>query len=75
MTNKMQYLVEGISKDIVCYLMEDDGISMQEALLLLHNSELFSKLCMEQSGLYIQSSAYVYHIFRSELKYGVLKNS
>ena len=75
MNNKMQYLVEGISKDIVCYLMEDDGISMPEALVLLHNSESFNKLSNEESGLYTQSSAYVYDILRSELKYGMIENS
>ena len=75
MTNKMQYLIEGISKDIVCYLMDDDGITMPEAIVLLHNSELFGKLCKEESGLYTQSSAYVYDILRSELKYGMIKNS
>ncbi len=74
MTNKMQYLVEGISKDIVCYLMDDDGIGMAEAIVLLHNSEVFGKLCKEESGLYTQSSAYVYDILRLELKYGMIKN-
>lgn len=70
----MQYLVEGISKDIVCYLMDDDGMGMAEAIVLLHNSEVFDKLCKEESGLYTQSSAYVYDILRLELKYGVIKN-
>lgn len=72
MNKKIKYLVEGISKDIVCYLMEDEEIDIASALVLFHNSKTFEKLCQESSGLYIESSAYVYEILKSELKYGKL---
>ena len=29
---KIRYLTEGITKDIVSYLMEDEGLSMTEAI-------------------------------------------
>ncbi len=72
MDKKIQYLVEDISKDIVCYLMEDEDIDLASALLLFHNSTTFEKLSNPETGLYIESSAYVYEFLKSELKFGKL---
>ena len=69
-TKRFQYLIEGITKDIVTYLMQDKGLDIASALSLFHNSETFEKLSDERSGLYIESSAYVYEILKSELKMG-----
>lgn len=68
----MQYLVEGITKDIIVYLMEDGGYDLSTALKEFYNSETFAKLSDEATGLYIESSAYVYEILKDELKYGRL---
>lgn len=70
---KIQYLVEGITKDIVAYLMEDKGLTLTEAIALFHNSETFAKLADPQTGLYIESSAYVYEILKTELKMGKIE--
>lgn len=67
MNKKTQYLIEGISKDIVTYLMQDHGIDMSTAINLFHNSLTFEKLSDESTGLYIESSAYVYEILKTEL--------
>lgn len=70
---KIQYLVEGITKDIVAYLMEDRGLALTEAIALFHNSETFANLSDPQTGLYIESSAYVYEILKTELKMGKIE--
>jgi hypothetical protein len=67
---KMQYLVEGITKDIVAYLMQDNNMDLPSAVNLFHNSETFEKLSDESTGLYIESSAYVYEILKLEIKMG-----
>ena len=67
---KIEYLIEGISKDIIAYLMEDTGMNMTDAISVFHNSETFAKLSDPNTGLYIESSAYVYEILKSELKMG-----
>ena len=72
MNKRMQYLVEGITKDIVAYLMQDNGYNLPAALKEFYNSETFAKLSDEATGLYIESSAYVYEILKEELKYGRL---
>lgn len=70
MNKQMQYLVEGITKDIIVYLMQDNGYDLSTALKEFYNSETFIKLANEATGLYIESSAYVYEILKGELKYG-----
>ena len=51
----MLYLVEGITKDIIAYLMEDSGCDLPTALKEFYNSETFAKLSDESTGLYIES--------------------
>ena len=67
---KIRYLTEGITKDIVFYLLEDEGLSMTEAIALFYNSETFIKLSDSATGLYVESSAYVYEMLKMELKMG-----
>ncbi|WP_300736800.1 hypothetical protein [uncultured Alistipes sp.] len=72
---KIEYLIEGISKDIIAYLMEDKRMKMTEAIFVFHNSETFAKLSDPNTGLYIESSAYVYEILKTELKMGKLQKN
>lgn len=68
-----RFLFEGISSDVVRYLVERDGMSLPEAIFLFHNSETFLKLEDFETGLYIESPAYVYELLKSELRYGTLR--
>ena len=70
--NNARYLFEGISADVVRYLVERDGMELPEAISVFHNSETFSKLEDFGTGLYIESPAYVYDLLKSELKNGRL---
>jgi len=70
MNKKAQYLIEGITKDAIAFLMEDNDMDMPAAITLFHNSKTFEKLSDESTGLYIESSAYVYEILKSEMKMG-----
>ena len=72
MNKRTQYLVEGITKDIITYLMQDNGYDLSTALKEFYNSETFAKLSDEATGLYIESSAYVYEILKEEFRYGIL---
>ena len=70
MNKRTQYLVEGITKDIITYLMQDNGYDLSTALKEFYNSETFAKLSDEATGIYMESSAYVYEILKEELRYG-----
>lgn len=72
MTNKALYLIEGITKDIITYLMQDYNINLSSAINIFYSSKTFEKLSDESTSLYIESSAYVYEILKTELG---LKNS
>ena len=73
MSKRMQYLVEGITKDIIAYIMDDEGVDLSTAITQFHNSETFTKLSDENTGLYIESSAFVYEIFKDEVRFGKIK--
>ena len=67
-----RYLFEGISADVVRFLVEKNNMSLDKAISAFHNSETFSKLEDFETELYIESPAYVYNLLLSELKQGKL---
>ncbi len=71
--NNFEFLVEYISAKVVEWLMKDQNLGMEEALLLFHNSETFDKLCNRKTDMYIESPAYVYDILQEELRYGTVR--
>ena len=71
MTNtEFQYMKEAISADLADMLSKDFGMTIPEALDALYNSEVYTKLCYRESGLYFQSSLYVYTFLKDEIKTG-----
>ena len=64
----LDYMVECNARDIALMLMEEKNISIEEALRLLYSSKTFENLKNKNSGLYFQSSGYVYEYLRRELK-------
>ncbi|MFG6392056.1 MAG: hypothetical protein K1V76_07085 [Candidatus Amulumruptor sp.] len=71
--NNFEFLVEYITAKVVEWLIRDQNISLEEALLLFHNSETFEKLCAPKTDMYIESPAYIYEILKKELRYGTLR--
>jgi len=64
---EFQNMKEEIVKDLVAFRMEYAGCTMQQAFDDVYRSELFNKLCAPSSGLYFQSSKYVYSYLEDEL--------
>ncbi|MBQ0081102.1 MAG: hypothetical protein KBS95_06115 [Alistipes sp.] len=58
---------EEIVKDMISRLMEETGMSMQEAFDKVYNSSLFAKLSKPETGLFFQSSGYVYSFLKEEV--------
>ena len=63
-------MVEEISKDIVLLLMEEHGMSMDDAMRVLYTSDTYNRLSDLRTGLYSQSTAYVYEYLEKELATG-----
>ena len=72
--NKKDQLKEYIIQDIVCNIVEDFDIEFDEAMNRFYNSQTFDKLLNSETGLYLESSAYVYGIYQHEVKTGTLKD-
>ena len=69
--SEFKYMKESASADLVEMLTQDFGMSMQEALDVFYNSETYAKLNNPATGLYFQSSKYVYSYLKNEPSTGV----
>ena len=69
---KTKALIEGVTQDIIAFLVEEDNISIEEAMNILFNSEVFSKLTDYETGLYRESSAYILTLLRDEIANGCI---
>ena len=68
--DKVKALMEGVTQDVIAYLVEEDHISIEKAMDTLYNSEIFVKLSDKETGLYRESPAYVTALLRDELANG-----
>ena len=71
--NTFNFLVEYITTRVVEWIIQDEKVGIEEALLLFHNSETFEKLCEKSTGMYIESPGYVYEIFKEEQRRGTIR--
>lgn len=63
-------LMEYNTQDIIEFIMSDLNIDYDEAMKLFYSSEAFEKLYQIETGLYLESAAYVYGIFQDERNFG-----
>lgn len=64
---EFQNMKEEIVKDLIARLMDERGLSLQQAFDTVYISRLFEKLCDPKTGLYFQSSGYVYSFLIEEI--------
>jgi hypothetical protein len=57
--DKVTALIEGVTQDVITYLVEDENISIEKAMDTTYNSKVFDKLSDRETGLYRESPAYV----------------
>ena len=60
-----EYLISNIIDNLVSYVMEDEGIGIEESLDKVYGSEVIKKLQDKDTELYVQSPAYVYKMMNS----------
>ena len=66
---KQEQLIEYIIQDIVDMFSSDQDIEYDEAMNKFYNSKVFEKLQDKETGLYMESSRYVYDLFKDEIKF------
>lgn len=62
------YMKEALAADLAELLAKDFDMTITEALDTMYGSETYSKLCNPNTGLYFQSSQYVYSFLKNELQ-------
>ena len=68
--SKQEQLIEYIVQDTVDMFSSDQNIEYDEAMNKFYNSEVFEKLQDKETGLYMESSEYVYDLFKDEINFG-----
>lgn len=67
---KQEQLVEYSIQDIIEYIVKDFRVEYDRAMQLFYCSRTFDMLTDIETGLYLESSAYVYGIFQDERNFG-----
>lgn len=66
--SEMEYLNECTARDVITMLVEKKNLSIVEAMDIFYNSKTFENLSNKETGLYFQSSVYIYDVLENELK-------
>lgn len=66
--SKETYMIESLTRDLTTRLMEEKGLSMRQALDFVYTSKTYLALTDLDTGLYFQSSVYLYDILNNELE-------
>ena len=66
MTNQQQEMIEYTTQDVIRYLVEDNRVTMDQAMDQFYMSETFEKLSDIGTGLYLEGSAYIYEMLKRE---------
>lgn len=67
---KQEQLMEYNIQDIIEYIVHDFRIEYDQAMHIFYHSQTFDKLMDVETGLYLESPAYVYGIFQNERNFG-----
>lgn len=68
------FLRERKLSQLAALLIQERGLTFEEAFRELYNSEVYEKLLDPRTGLYIQSARYIYSYLESELNTGKITN-
>lgn len=71
-SNETTFMIEELVKELALRLMDERAMTMKQALDTVYNSETYTKVLDLRTGLYSQSTAYVYSILETEILTGKL---
>jgi hypothetical protein len=66
-TGQIKMMQEDMYAELIQMLMDGYGYTLEKAMETLYNSDTFARLQDANTGLYYQSSGYVYSFLVSEL--------
>ena len=59
------YLINHVLSELVKYVMEDTGCTLEQAMDKVYNSSIMTALQDEEGELYVQRPAYIYELMNS----------
>lgn len=68
LSNNQSFLIESAVEQIIGYIVVDENIEYDVALDKFYTSKTFEHLSDVKTGLYLQGSAYVYELYKKEIK-------
>lgn len=68
-SGQIKMMQEDMYAELIKALMEEYGYTLETAMETLYNSETFARLQNVNTGLYYQSTGYVYSFLHNELSY------
>lgn len=68
MTNQQQEMIEYTTQDVIGYIIEDKGMTLEQAMDYFYMSRTCEKLNDIETGLYLEGSAYIYELLSRERK-------
>ena len=63
---QFQYMIEGMTSDLIRLVMENERLSMPDAFDKVYNSQTYENLLNPESQFYYQSPGYVYDCLCTE---------
>ena len=69
-TKEQKILIYCIIADLALFLVEDDGMTVNDALNTIYNSDYYNLLNNLDTDLYLRGSLNNYHYLRRELDQG-----
>lgn len=68
--DEVKYLIDSNVEQVAVMLMEEQHLSMLDALGTIYRSQWYEKLTDKATGLYYQSPNYNYLLLQEEMRYG-----
>ena len=68
MTDQQQEMIEYTTQEVVGYLIEDNAITIEQAMEQFYLSDTFEKLSDVETGIYLEGSTYVYELLKREIQ-------
>lgn len=62
-----KYMKEAVVADLALLLSKDLNLNIEDSLSKIYNSETYTKLNDPKTGLFFQSSGYIYSFLKDEL--------
>jgi len=64
---EVQFMIETLTTELAKLIIEEQSVSIPEALEIIYQSHTFEKVENENTGLYYQSAVYIHDMLKEEL--------